>query len=181
MSDNEKQIHKASRSVAKALARQSQKMPALRTIDVFAEAFGKQDFIRMMRLCPQDPKIATMVNRYDQMAPITKKRTSIDEMCAEVGMDPIELLKSVVGVAAEYGAKMSRLVLAVKTPEVILAGIEYAKLEDGVSDRRMIYQMSGHMPFDKGSEININTSIGRGAVPPMEDSPDTFIGTLDGE
>jgi len=169
--------------MTKALARLSQSIsPTAQTIDYIAEGFGRYEFIRAMRLCSKDQQIMEALQLYDHMTPDEQKSVSLDLLCTHTGMEPDKLCATVCQELVKVNGQTLKMIMSTATPDVLRAGIKNASTPEGIDDRKMVYQMSGLMPFDKGNEININQSFGAlKGVPRFEDAADADTQSILGE
>ena len=160
--------------MAMAVSRASTSIaPTAQTIDYIAESFGRYDFIRAMRLCSTETPIMEMLQIYDQMDEAQKKKVSLDSLCQQVEYAPEKLCATVCQELAKVNGQTMRMIMSTATPDVLRAGIQNAKTPEGIEDRKMVYQMSGMMPFDRGNEININQNFANmKGVPRFEDAAD---------
>jgi hypothetical protein len=161
-------------AMSQAIARVSTSVaPTAQTIDYIAESFGRYDFIRAMRLCSAEVPVMEMLQIYDRLDDKQKKTVSLDMLCQQVEMAPDKLVATVCQELTKINGQTMRMIMSTATPEVLRAGIKVASTPEGIEDRKMVYQMSGLMPFDRGNEININQSFaGIKGVPRFEDAAD---------
>jgi hypothetical protein len=170
-------------AMTRAVARVSQSIaPTAQTIDYIAESFGRHDFIRAMRLCSQDTQIMEILQLYDRLGDTEKNRVSLDALCMQVDLPPEKLCATVCNELVKVNGQTLKMILSTATPTVLRAGITNAGKPEGLEDRKMVYQMSGLMPFDKGNEVNINQNFGamRG-VPRFEEAADAEQSSILGE
>ena len=170
-------------SMVRAIAAVATKVsPTSQTVDYIAEGYGKADFIRAMRLCSEDDLIMQALQVYDHLSPAEQSTVSLDTICEQVALPPDKLSTAVFGALVKNNTQIIKMALSTATPTVLKAGIAEASKPDGLEDRRMVYQMSGLMPFDKGNEININQNFNAmKGVPRFEDAADAEQSSILGE
>lgn len=116
-----------------------------------------EQFIEMVRLArTSDPGAARFLEAWDALTPSAQHSSRVaDEVCEQVGLAPLELLKTVADAACRYAMYAAQITAAVALPSVVGRSIETALTDEGFTDRKMLFQHSGLLPIPSGSQTTI--------------------------
>jgi predicted TIM-barrel enzyme len=151
------------------------------TIASACESIGisLEQMIEMMRWAKEsDPRIRELLDGWDALDASERQVSGTAEAVRQrVGLKLPELLRTVAEVTYRIAIYKAQIVAALALPSVVERSIETALTEDGIADRKMLFQHSGFVPTPKGSQTNIAitqntqanaTSRSVVAVPPPE-------------
>jgi hypothetical protein len=102
---------------------------------------------------------------------------SLEKLCEIHGVAPLDLLREVALAAWEFNASVAVIITAQAMPEAVKACAKRAQQDDGVDDRRMLFQHSGFLPSPRGPAVNVyhsvrptvaGTPLGESGLPPFE-------------
>lgn len=130
------------------------------TLATRALAGGRDALLAYIRLAAVegDPHAATWLHVYDSLKQWERKAATLDDICVAGGVSPVKLLKAIVGIAFEAGIDVANLVAAQAHPDVVQAAIRVAKTNEGIEDRKLLFQHHNFVPIPKGASIAINVS-----------------------
>jgi hypothetical protein len=118
---------------------------------------GLDNFIAMTRLArTSDSSAARFLDAWDALgASEDSSAATADDLCEQIGLSPLDLLKAVAEATLRFSMYTARLRAAVAMPSIVERSIEVALTDQGVADRRMQLQHSGFLPTPAGSQTNI--------------------------
>lgn len=117
---------------------------------------GVEQFIEMVRLArTPDPRTARFLEAWDALTPSGQHSDGADAVSEQVGLAPLELLKTVADVACRYAMYAAQITAAVALPSVVGRSIEAALTDEGFTDRKMLFQHSGLLSTPGGSQTTI--------------------------
>jgi len=129
------------------------------TIASACESIGisLEQMFEMMRLAKEsDPGVAELLDTWDALdASERQDGGTADAVRQRVGLKLPELLRTVAEVTYRIAIYKAQIVAALALPSVVERSIETALTDDGIADRKMLFQHSGFVPTPKGSETNI--------------------------
>jgi hypothetical protein len=134
--------------------------PGSLTLATRALTGGRDTLLAYIRLAAVegDPSAQTWLHVYDSLKAWERKVATLDDVCVAGGVSPVKLLKAIVGVAFEAGIDVANLVSAQAHPDVVQASIRVAKTNEGIEDRKLLFQHHNFVPIPKGATIAINVS-----------------------
>lgn len=125
---------------------------------------GKERFMEFARLAVNiEPALACVVDAYHNFTMPLQKYVSLDDLCAFHKVDPIHFLSVVAEAAAKYGNNSSILIAALHLPEVVKKSVDMAMTDEGISDRKMLFQHSNFIPSPGGVVVNNNNTANAAA------------------
>jgi hypothetical protein len=143
---------------------------SLLTIDRVAEDVGgREELVNMCRLS-EAPEAMEFVRKCEVDGDV-----ALEHILQSMNIRFSEILKSVVPALCEYGGQVSKLMNALKTPEMMKSSIKVA-IEDGAfgfADRKMQLEIAGLIQTRAGININLPGSNPGG----MERPEATYSGT----
>jgi len=123
---------------------------SLLTVDRVAEDVGgRQELVNMCRLSDA-PEAIEFVRKCE-----IDKDASLENILASMNVRFSAILASVVPALCEYGGQVSRLINALKSPEMMKASIKVA-INDGAfgfADRKMQLEIAGIVEKQRGTTI----------------------------
>ncbi len=143
---------------------------SLLTVDRVAEDVGGRDELVNMCRLSDAPEAIEFVRKCE-----TDGNVSLDNILASMNTKFSEILKSVVPALCEYGGQVSKLINALKSPEMMKASIKVA-VEDGAfgfPDRKMQLEIAGIVERQKGMTVIGQMNAGGGIERPEA----TYSGT----
>ena len=121
---------------------------------------GKENFFDLVRQSARENKwLMPLVEKWDSISKSDRRYTNLDDLVTSLDLSPGRVLGAVVETAFNDNLDVSRLIASVRHPEVVEASIERALTPEGEADRRMLFQHSGFVPVQNGSNISINNSV----------------------
>ena len=151
------------------------------TIASACESIGitLEQMIEMMRWAKEsDPRVAQLLDTWDALdASERQDSATVEAVRQRVGLKHPELLRTVAEVTYRIAIYKAQIIAALALPSVVERSIETALTDDGIADRKMLFQHSGFLPTPKGSQTTIAitqnaqanaTSRSVVAVPPPE-------------
>jgi len=123
---------------------------------------GIGQFIDLARLAKSsEPKVTGFLDAWEELdTPAQCEPSSADALCAQIGLDPLVILRAALQSAIEISALTSGLIAAVALPEVVETGICSALEPKGHRDREMFLQHSGFLPVPRGATVGVFNQIG---------------------
>jgi hypothetical protein len=118
---------------------------------------GLDNFIAMARVARgSDPRIASFVDAWDSLGPCEQEaRGTADTLCKQAGFTALEMLRVVAAAACQYSMCVAQLFAAGALPSAVQRSIDVALTDEGIADRRMLFQHAGFLPTPAGSQTNI--------------------------
>lgn len=164
-----------------SLAPRSSRPAFTGTIASACESIGLDNFIEMTRLArANDPRAERFMAAWDALdASEQQGWGTADAICKRARLTPLELLGVGAEVAYRVAMYTAQIRAALALPSIVERSVEVALTDDGVADRRMLYQHSGFLPTPKGSQVAISvTQNGQSrptgqevvTLPPVEDT-----------
>src|ERR1700745_249230 len=129
------------------------------TIASACESIGitLEQIIEMMRWAKEsDPRVRELLDTWDSLdASVRQDSGTAEAVRQRVGLKLPELLGIVAEVTYRIAIYKAQIVAALALPSVVERSIETALTEDGIADRKMLFQHSGFLPTPKGSQTTI--------------------------
>jgi hypothetical protein len=128
------------------------------TIASACESIGisLEQMFEMMRLAKgSDPRVVQFLHAWDALGASEQSKEVADAVCEHEGFAPVELLRVVVDAAFRFSMYVAQFKVALALPSVVERSIETAVTDDGIADRKMLFQHSGFLPTPKGSQTTI--------------------------
>ena len=129
------------------------------TIASACESIGitLEQMIEMMRWAKEsDPRIRDLMDTWDSLDASERQDSGTAEAVRHrVGLKLPELLRTVAEVTYRIAIYKAQIVAALALPSVVERSIETALTDDGIADRKMLFQHSGFLPMPKGSQTTI--------------------------
>lgn len=125
---------------------------------------GRERFIQFVALGASigDEDCRRFLHAYEELPKWQQKsRIGLDLLALSIGIQPVTILRAVVGVAFEAQVDAARMIALASQPDVMSAAVESAKRLDsqiGLRDRHALLQSAGVLPTPKGSTINIGVT-----------------------
>jgi len=82
----------------------------------------------------------------------------IEGYCLAVGVNPTDILETIVKAIASVSRQASAAIAAANHPAVVEKTVEMALTDEGIEDRTTLHKAVGFLPTPKGSQITVNAS-----------------------
>jgi hypothetical protein len=137
------------------------------TIASACEFIGLDNFIEMAQLArANDPRAERFMGAWDALdASERQSRGAADTICKRVGLAPIELLRVVAEATYRFSTYTAQITAAVALPAIVERSVAVALTDEGVADRRMLFQHSGFLPAPKGSQVAVTQIVQANTTP----------------
>lgn len=150
---------------------------------------GRDRFIEVMQtaVLNNDPVACQWWEVYRELPSYPRSLISFDDVCAASGVQPKQLLMTIISTAMDFGQDVGNLVAAVMHPKVVSRMAQSAERIDGdyadiaLKDRHAFLQARGFLPVAKGATINIHASASAQAASAAAQEPSvpSFTETID--
>jgi hypothetical protein len=116
-----------------------------------------EQLFEMMRWArDSDLRIAELLDSWDALDPSEQQNSGSAEVIRQrLGLAPVELLRIVADVACRVAMYQAQIIAALALPSVVERSNETALTDEGIADRKMLFQHSGFLPTPKGSQTTI--------------------------
>jgi hypothetical protein len=138
---------------------------------------GIEDFIAMTRIAStSDPRAARFLDAWDALGTCEQQSVgTADAVCEQIGLAPLDLLKTVADAAFRFSMYTAQIIAAAALPSVVECCAKAALTEEGIADRKMLFQHTGFLPTLAGSQTNIsimqNAQLNAAAQPVITAAP----------
>lgn len=147
----------------------AQSMPLSTSVDYVAKNFGVENFIEGCSLSTH-PKMVEFMAIYNSLSEKEKKSVSLNEICNQVELQPDILIANVAQSLARYNHSITKMLIAINKPKVIMTNIQMAQTSGGFEDRKMFLNMAG-MQTEQAKGPLISQTFNNGTAKPFEDDP----------
>jgi hypothetical protein len=143
------------------------------TIASACEFIGIDNFIEMARLArANDPSAQRFMDAWDALdATERQARGAADAICKREGIIPVELLRAVAESTCRFSMYTAQMAPALALPAIVGRSVEMALTDEGVADRRMLFQHTGFLPTPKGSQVAVTQIVQANAAPQTMAAP----------
>lgn len=130
-------------------------------------------FINMVRVAAtEDPGAAQFLAAWDILSDAERKASgAADAVCTRLQISSLELLGVVASAACRFSMYLAQIAAAMAMPSVVVQSVKTALTDDGIADRKMLFQHSGFLPTPGRSQTavaimqNSQASRAAGGVP----------------
>lgn len=127
---------------------------------------GRKTFLEFVQLAMQEGNgpAGEFWNIFMDLTPHERNKVSLDDVCWAAGVQPSDLMGSIVTVAMEFGRDMGNFVAAAMHPQVVRKHIDSAldingaNPEISLKDRHAFLQANKFLPTPKGTGVVINNA-----------------------
>jgi hypothetical protein len=119
-----------------------------------------EDFIEMARLAKtKDAGIARFLDAWDTLSVSEQQaRGAADAVCEQLGLAPVEILRVVADVGYRFAMCIVKMQAAIALPSIVLRSVESALSDEGIADRKMLFQHSGFLPTAKTAQTVLSVT-----------------------
>jgi hypothetical protein len=119
-----------------------------------------EQMIEMMRWAKEsDSRVAKFLDAWDALGAAKQEAgMTADAVRQQVGLKLPELLGIVADSAYRSSMYMAQIQASMALPSIVECSIDASLTDDGIADRKMLFQHSGFLPTPKGSQTTINVA-----------------------
>jgi hypothetical protein len=156
-----------------SLTTKTSRPPFKGTIASACDFIGIDNFIEMARLArANDARAERFMDAWDSLdASERQARGAADAICKRAGIIPTELLRVVAEATFCYSMYTAQMMAALALPAIVERSVDVALTDEGIADRRMLFQHSGFLPTSKGSQVGVTQIVQTTAAAPQPVAP----------